>query len=132
MDQRRVDSDEFYILVLVSGSFSRSVWGHGKKLPIDGYFPKHRLIVEYHERQHNESVPIIERRMTVNGVCRVLRNWPSLPVLPSLPRAGGGSIQGAPALGRAVVDFIGSGFDRARLLARDYEGHRFMHEELEA
>ncbi len=37
---------------------------------MDGYFHKQRLIVEYHERQHTQPVPIMDRRNTVSGVRR--------------------------------------------------------------
>jgi hypothetical protein len=32
--------------------------------------PDLRLVVEYRERQHTESIPIMDRRMTVSGVDR--------------------------------------------------------------
>ncbi len=44
--------------------------GIRRKLAVDGYFPKYNLIVEYLERQHFESVKIMDRRMTISGVTR--------------------------------------------------------------
>jgi diadenosine tetraphosphate (Ap4A) HIT family hydrolase len=37
---------------------------------VDGYFPRHRLIVEYWERQHSAPVPIMDEGLTVSGVSR--------------------------------------------------------------
>jgi hypothetical protein len=37
---------------------------------VDAYYPDHRLVIEYRERQHTESIPIMDRRMTVSGVDR--------------------------------------------------------------
>jgi hypothetical protein len=42
----------------------------GVRLPVDAYYPDLRLVVEYRERQHTESIPIMDRRMTVSGVDR--------------------------------------------------------------
>ena len=42
----------------------------GARLPVDAYYPDLRLVVEYCERQHTESIPIMDRRMTVSGVDR--------------------------------------------------------------
>ena len=42
----------------------------GVRLPVDAYYPDHRLVIEYRERQHTESIPIMDRRMTVSGVDR--------------------------------------------------------------
>jgi hypothetical protein len=39
-------------------------------LPVDAYYPGHRLVVEYRERQHDEAVPFFDRRATVSGVGR--------------------------------------------------------------
>ncbi len=85
MGRVRKDSDEYYVLELVAEVIREScLHGHtfeilvgdarsgrrARKLPVDGYFPGHRLVVEYHERQHTESVPIMDKRMTVSGVPR--------------------------------------------------------------
>ncbi len=42
----------------------------GVCLPVDAYYEELRLVVEYHERQHTEAVPIFDRRPTVSGVSR--------------------------------------------------------------
>lgn len=82
----RVVSDEKYILDLVAEvlvepdyrwqhRFPTLVGDPGKdgkprSLPVDGYFPRHRLILEYWERQHSAPVPIMDEGMTVSGVSR--------------------------------------------------------------
>lgn len=40
------------------------------RLPVDAYYPDLGLVVEYYERQHSESIPHMDRRMTVSGVTR--------------------------------------------------------------
>jgi hypothetical protein len=42
----------------------------GVRLPVDAYYPDHRLVVEYRERQHTEAIPFMDRRMTLSGVDR--------------------------------------------------------------
>jgi hypothetical protein len=44
--------------------------GQGVRLPVDAYYPALELVVEYRERQHTESIPFMDRRMTVSGVDR--------------------------------------------------------------
>lgn len=82
----RAESDEKYILDLVAEVLAEPDyrWQHrfpsllgdpgqdGKRrpLPVDGYFPRHRLIVEYWERQHSAPVPIMDEGSTVSGVSR--------------------------------------------------------------
>lgn len=46
--------------------------GSSRRLPVDAYYPKHRLVVEYHEIQHFRAVPHFDKpgRMTVSGVDR--------------------------------------------------------------
>lgn len=81
----RLDSDEKYVLDLVSNILDEKYeWqkrfdtllgdpgkgGRRNKLPIDGYFTKLNLIVEYKEKQHFVEVSIMDRRMTVSGVNR--------------------------------------------------------------
>jgi hypothetical protein len=41
-------------------------------LPVDAYYAAHRLVVEYQERQHDESVAHFDKpdRLTVSGVHR--------------------------------------------------------------
>jgi hypothetical protein len=46
--------------------------GTAAKLPVDAYYEKLKLVVEYRERQHTESVTFFDKpdRMTVSGVHR--------------------------------------------------------------
>jgi hypothetical protein len=83
---KRADSDEHYVLDLcdrvlasISHRQARFDWlrgdaspssGRSTRLPVDGYWPMHSLIVEFQEKQHTESVPIFDRRATVSGVPR--------------------------------------------------------------
>ena len=82
----RTESDEKYILDLVAEVLAEPDyrWQHrfptllgdpgrdGKRrhLPVDGYFPRHRLIVEYWEKQHSTSVPLMDDGITISGVSR--------------------------------------------------------------
>ena len=82
----RGESDEKYVLDLVARILAEPDyrWQHrfptllgdpgqdGKRraLPVDGYFPRHRLIVEYWEQQHSSPVPIMDEGTTVSGVSR--------------------------------------------------------------
>ena len=42
----------------------------GKCLPVDAYYEDLNLVVEYCERQHSESIPFFDSRLTVSGVGR--------------------------------------------------------------
>jgi hypothetical protein len=42
----------------------------GVRLPVDAYYPDLELVVEYRERQHSESIPFMDRKMTLSGVDR--------------------------------------------------------------
>jgi hypothetical protein len=82
----RTDSDEKYILDLVAEILAEPGYrwqhrfptllgdpgndGRRRPLPVDGYFPRHELIVEYWEVQHSAPVPIMDDRTTVSGVSR--------------------------------------------------------------
>ena len=82
----RTESDEKYILDLVAQVLAEPDyrWQHrfptllgdpgrdGKRrtLPVDGYFPRHQLIVEYWERQHSAPIPIMDKGPTVSGVSK--------------------------------------------------------------
>jgi hypothetical protein len=55
----------------------RFPWLHGDTgylLPVDAYFPGHKLVLEYRERQHlaerPDSFGLWDRRMTASGVTR--------------------------------------------------------------
>lgn len=54
---------------------SRTTYGADRgegRLPVDGYYPAHRLVIEYREVQHDRPVGHFDRpdRMTVSGVHR--------------------------------------------------------------
>jgi hypothetical protein len=81
----RINSDEKYVIDLISDILGEDYeWqkrfdtllgdigknGHRTKLPVDAYFPKSNLIIEYREKQHFEPVNIMDSRMTVSGVNR--------------------------------------------------------------
>ncbi len=82
----RAESDEKYILDLVARILAEPDYrwqhrfptllgdpgkdGRRRTLPVDGYFPRHRLIVEYWERQHSAPVPIMDEGTTVSGISR--------------------------------------------------------------
>ncbi|HNS49715.1 MAG TPA: HIT family protein [Anaerolineae bacterium] len=82
----RAESDEKYLLDIVARILAEPdySWQHrfpallgdpgrdGKPrtLPVDGYFPRHRLIVEYWERQHSAPVGIMDEGESVSGVSR--------------------------------------------------------------
>jgi hypothetical protein len=42
----------------------------GVRLPVDAYYPALHLVVEYRERQHTESVPFFDKRVTASGISR--------------------------------------------------------------
>jgi hypothetical protein len=42
----------------------------GRALPVDAYYPDLKLVIEYRETQHTNSVPIFDRKQTVSGVFR--------------------------------------------------------------
>ncbi|MCC7292675.1 MAG: hypothetical protein IT449_11510 [Phycisphaerales bacterium] len=76
----RKDSDEAWIIDVcdkVLGltasrqhTFPFLVGDTGRKLPVDAYYEKLNLVIEYREKQHTESVPHFDKRMTVSGVHR--------------------------------------------------------------
>ena len=82
----RTQSDEKYILDLVAEVLAEPEYrwqhrfptllgdpgpdGRRKPLPVDGYFPRHRLIVEYWERQHSAPVPIMDEGPIISGMSR--------------------------------------------------------------
>lgn len=75
--------DEVYVLNLCDGvlhspserqhRFAFLLGDTGRKLPVDAYYPRLALVIEYHERQHSEAVPFFDRRLTVSGVPRGLQ-----------------------------------------------------------
>ncbi|MEX2216853.1 MAG: hypothetical protein WD768_22260 [Phycisphaeraceae bacterium] len=44
--------------------------GHTSTLPVDGYYERLGIVVEYRERQHDEPVPFFDKRKTISGVNR--------------------------------------------------------------
>ena len=44
--------------------------GRSIRLPVDAFYESRKLVVEYMERQHAESVPFFDRRLTVSGISR--------------------------------------------------------------
>lgn len=85
--RRQPDRDEAYVLDLLDellGSRcqrqARFAWllgdpgsnGAQVQLPVDGYWPDLRLVVEYRERQHDQPTPFFDKpdRMTISGVHR--------------------------------------------------------------
>lgn len=83
----RESSDEVYVLNLCDLALEevglrqhRFDWlrgdpgrnGRRAKLPVDGYWPKANVVVEYRERQHDRPVPHFDKphRLTVSGVHR--------------------------------------------------------------
>ena len=85
MSSKRNDSDEKYVLDLFEELIGEKYYwqmkfetllgdpgkrGRRRKLPVDGYFSNANLIVEYREKQHFQSVEIMDKRMTISGVPR--------------------------------------------------------------
>lgn len=78
----RKNSDEHYVLDLCDEilglkasrqhtfDFLRGDGKTGRKLPVDAYYPNLKLVVEYKERQHSESVAFFNKKTTVSGVSR--------------------------------------------------------------
>ena len=82
----RTESDEKYILDLIAEILAEPDYrwqhrfptllgdpgqdGRRRPLPVDGYFPRHQLIVEYWEKQHSAPVPIMDEGATISGVSR--------------------------------------------------------------
>lgn len=50
--------------------FLRGDGNPGVKLPVDAYYEGKKLVVEYYEKQHTESVPFFNKDKTVSGVSR--------------------------------------------------------------
>lgn len=76
----RKASDEHYIIDLCDEILGQSASRQhrfdflrgdtGVPLPVDAYYPKLNLVIEYYERQHTESTPFFDRKETVSGVSR--------------------------------------------------------------
>lgn len=82
----RAASDEYYVLDLCDEVLgvacerqARFDWLRGDpsaarplgtKLPVDGYWPTLKLVVEFQEEQHSKLAPFFDSRQTVSGVGR--------------------------------------------------------------
>lgn len=78
--KKDADRDEIYVIDLCDEilglkakrqhRFPFLLGDSGTRLPVDAYYEEINLVVEYCERQHSESVPFFDRRLTVSGVGR--------------------------------------------------------------
>lgn len=81
----RADSDESYVIDLCDDLLGEKAhrqhtfdWlvgdpnRHGvcRRLPVDAFYERCQLVIEYRERQHEEAVPFFDRRQTLSGVGR--------------------------------------------------------------
>lgn len=76
----RAESDEYYVISLcnevlnaeasLQHRFDFLKGDSGISLPIDAYYEHLNLVIEYHERQHTESIKFFNKKTTVSGVSR--------------------------------------------------------------
>ncbi|MDV3858721.1 hypothetical protein CMT88_11535 [Elizabethkingia anophelis] len=76
----REHSDEAYILNLCDEllgllglrqhRFDFLKGDSGTKLPVDIYYPRLKLVIEYREKQHSEEVKFFDQRKTSSGMTR--------------------------------------------------------------
>lgn len=74
------DSDESYVIGLCDEvlnevasrqhKFEFLKGDTGVRLPVDAYYEKLNLVIEFYERQHTESVPFFDKKMTASGITR--------------------------------------------------------------
>jgi len=79
-NNRREASDEYYVIGLCDKilgmkaehqyKFDFLKGDTGIKLPVDAYYPKLNMVVEYYESQHTESTPFFDSKKTASGVSR--------------------------------------------------------------
>lgn len=79
-NSNKIEKDETYVINLcdkvLDNTASRQhrfdflVGDTGRKLPVDAYYEKYHLVIEYYEKQHTESVKLFDNKMTVSGVTR--------------------------------------------------------------
>lgn len=77
---RRTNSDEYYIIDLCDKILKQKASRQhkfdflkgdtGRKLLVDAYYEKLKLVVEYYEYQHDSSVPFFDKKMTKSSVSR--------------------------------------------------------------
>lgn len=77
---KKSDKDESYIIdlcdevlkekALRQHCFSFLKGDAGTLLPVDAYYKSKELVIEYHEKQHTESIKLFDNRMTTSGVSR--------------------------------------------------------------
>lgn len=80
ISRKRENSDEYYVIglcnevlgikALQQHKFDFLKGDSGRKLPVDAYYEELKLVIEYCEVQHTESVPLFDKRLTVSGVKR--------------------------------------------------------------
>lgn len=82
MGKKRADSDEYYVLDICDEvlcehgdrqkKFDFLCSDTGKPLPVDIFYPKRKLVIEYREKQHYTDVPFFDKpeKMTASGVPR--------------------------------------------------------------
>jgi hypothetical protein len=76
----RKNSDESYVIDLSDEVLKRkAIRQHrfeflrgdaGTMLPVDAFYPELRLVIEFMEKQHTESVKFFDRKVTVSGISR--------------------------------------------------------------
>lgn len=76
----RAESDEYYVISLCNEVLNAEAsqqhrfdflkGDSGISLPIDAYYEHLNLVIEYHERQHTESIKFFNKKTTVSGVSR--------------------------------------------------------------
>lgn len=128
---RRTNSDEYYIIDLCDEilnqkasrqhKFDFLIGDTGRKLPVDAYYEKLKLVVEYYEYQHDSSVPFFDKKMTVSGVSRdVQRRIYDQRRLDVLPKHG-----------IDIVIFRYTDFGSTKKLKRDVESDlKVIHDKL--
>ena len=80
LDKGRTESDEAYIIdlcdevlkqkALRQHRFEFLLGDSGTKLPVDAYYPSLKLVIEFREKQHTETVKLFDKRQTVSGISR--------------------------------------------------------------
>lgn len=76
----RAESDEYYVISLCNEVLNAEAsqqhlfdflkGDSGRRLPVDAYYEHLNLVIEYHERQHTESINFFNKKTTISGVCR--------------------------------------------------------------